>query len=487
VRSTFLSFFLWLVTINLSYSQSVFHEKLYTEYNTYKESFFKSRRFSHKQIQPLINQFNNTRGVATTNVGKSIEGRDISLLSIGNGPITVFLWSQMHGDESTATMAIFDILHFLTKNKSDEVATILNNLNIHFLPMLNPDGAQYFKRRNALNIDINRDALRLQSSEARILKSVRDSLEPSFGFNLHDQSKYYNATGTPHSATISFLAPAYNYEKDVNTVRANAMKVIVKMNGVLQQYIQGKVAKYDDAFEPRAFGDNIQKWGTSAILIESGGLKNDPEKQQIRKLNYVAILSALHSIATKEYEYHNLDAYYNIPDNDRKLFDLKISQLNYNLEEKNYVLDIGIKHHEVELAGKNSYYYASRIDDLGDLSTFYGYNELNASTLMFKPGKVFNKVLLNYDELVKLNINSLLKQGVCYVKMKQIPNKNHHNIPLQIVPENFKVSKRLYPGQNATFTMVNKNNQVKYAVINGFLIDVEKEATPTFKNALIID
>ncbi|MDZ7613027.1 MAG: hypothetical protein U5K51_04450 [Flavobacteriaceae bacterium] len=47
------------------------------------------------------------------------------------------------------------------------------------------------------------------------------------------------------------------------------MKVIVEIDKVVQQYAPGQTGRYDDEFEPRAFGDNIQKWGTSAILIES--------------------------------------------------------------------------------------------------------------------------------------------------------------------------------------------------------------------------
>ncbi|GAH27551.1 unnamed protein product, partial [marine sediment metagenome] len=58
----------------------------------------------------------------------------------------------------------------------------------------------------------------------------------------------------------------------------------------IQKYAPGQVGRYNDDFEPRAFGDNIQKWGTSTILIESGGFQNDTEKQEIRKLNYVSIL-----------------------------------------------------------------------------------------------------------------------------------------------------------------------------------------------------
>ena len=147
--------------------------------------------------------------------------------------------------------------------------SLLRELQIVFIPMLNPDGAERFQRRNALGVDLNRDALRLQSPEAQLLKAKRDELSADWGFNLHDQSRYYAAGNHPRTAAISVLAPAYNYEKEVNAVRERSMRMIGQMNAVLQAYIPGQVARYNDDFEPRAFGDNIQKWGTSTILIES--------------------------------------------------------------------------------------------------------------------------------------------------------------------------------------------------------------------------
>ncbi|NNJ88694.1 MAG: peptidase M14, partial [Eudoraea sp.] len=298
---------------------------LYESYDQYKEPLLNKRRIKHADIQELIIQHRNDPGLTIRKVGKSIEGRDLTLISMGSGTTDVFLWSQMHGNEPTATQAIFDILNFFRSDDFvSEKEAILKSLTLHFLPMLNPDGAEVFKRENRLGIDINRDALRLQSPEGQTLKRVRDSLEADFGFNLHDQSTYYNAERTEKPATISYLAPAYNYEKEINERRGNAMKVIVFMNDIIQQYAPGQVGRYNDDFEPRAFGDNIQKWGTSTILIESGGYSGDPEKQEIRKLNYVSILSAIYSIAKENYKEIALEDYEKIPENDRKLFDLKI-------------------------------------------------------------------------------------------------------------------------------------------------------------------
>ena len=122
------------------------------------------RRVKHDQIQPLIDKIKNKNGFKVTKLGSSIEGRKISMISMGTGDIDIMLWSQMHGDEPTATLAIFDILNFLVDESvfKLEKEKMLSSSRLHFIPMLNPDGAELYKRRNALDIDINRDALSLQ-------------------------------------------------------------------------------------------------------------------------------------------------------------------------------------------------------------------------------------------------------------------------------------------------------------------------------------
>ncbi len=368
--------------------------QLYETYEKYKELSLDKRRIKYHQLQPLLATYRADPFFTVKVVGKSIEGRDLSLVSIGQGKTNVFLWSQMHGNEPTASQAIFDIFNFFdSEDFKTEKQEILNNITLHFLPMLNPDGAERYQRRNVLGVDINRDALRLQSPESQTLKRVRDSLQADFGFNLHDQSTYYNAERTDKPATISYLAPAYNYEKEINESRGNAMKVIVFMNSIIQKYAPGQVARYNDDFEPRAFGDNIQKWGTSTILIESGGYANDIEKQEIRKLNYVSILSAIYTIAKGDYSDIPLEDYEKIPENDRKLFDLKIINATYELLGKPYIIDLGINRLEVAITDSSDFWYSSRIIDQGDLSTYYGYETLDATGYTIRAGKVYPETL----------------------------------------------------------------------------------------------
>ncbi len=463
-----------------------FTDAIYQTYETVKEPSLDKRRIKHRQLAPLLNRYRKDPRFTVKTVGHSIEGRSLELISIGKGDTDVFLWSQMHGDEPTATQAIFDILNFLGNDAFQaEKEAILKNLKLHFLPMLNPDGAELFQRRNRLGIDINRDALRLQSPEGRTLKKVRDSLEADFGFNLHDQSIYYNAERTPKPATISYLAPAYNYEKDVNTVRGNAMKVIVFMNDIIQKYAPGQVGRYNDDFEPRAFGDNIQKWGTSTILIESGGYANDIEKQQIRKLNYVSILSAIFTIAQGSYADIGLEAYEKIPQNDRKLFDFKLSNADYKLLGNTYRMDIGINRLEVNKEDYDSFWYSSRVWDQGDLSTYYGYESLNAEGYTITPGKIAPKTYADPSKLSERTVMELLKEGYAYVRIKNIPLKQLSSpFPIHMISNQYQLPTfDIAVGNNPTF-FLEKDGDVAYAIINGFLIDLET-GQGNFGNAMI--
>ena len=450
------------------HAQDELTSQLYDTYEDYKEPSIGERRIKHADIQPLIQKFKANPKFEVQKVGQSIQGRDLHLISIGSGDSNIFLWSQMHGNEPTATQAIFDILNFLNAPEfQEEKEAILSKLKLHFLPMLNPDGAEVFTRRNALGIDINRDALRLQSPEGQTLKRLRDSLDADFGFNLHDQSTYYNAERTEKPATISYLATAYNYEKDINEVRANAMKVIVYMNEIIQNYAPGQVGRYSDDFEPRAFGDNIAKWGTSLILIESGGYPGDPEKQEIRKLNYVSILSALYTIANESFKNIPIEDYEKIPRNDRKLFDLKIENVIYELLGDDYILDLGIFNNEVDLEGHNQFYYNSSVADQGDLSTYYAYKTFDAQGYKIVPPKMA-KVEQIGDAM------DLLKNGVAYVETEKPEKSEFVHLPLIMVNKDFELkSFRMQPGINPTF-FLEKDEKLTHAVINGFLIDLSK-------------
>jgi hypothetical protein len=261
------------------------------------------RRFTHAQFWDAVENSIHAPTLRYETIGRSILGREIRAVTFGNGPTRILLWSQMHGDEAAATMALADLFRFFAEGTSHPLHQRLGRaLTVVFVPMLNPDGAELFQRQNAIGIDVNRDARRLVTPEARALKSIRDRIEPHFGFNLHDQNARTRAGRSGPASGIALLPPAYDEAKSYNAVRSRARLVAATLANVFAYEIPGRVAKYDDEFNPRAFGDLMQQWGTSTVLIESGALPNDPQKQRLRALNAAAILVALDAIATRGYE-----------------------------------------------------------------------------------------------------------------------------------------------------------------------------------------
>ncbi len=413
-----------------------------------------------------------------------MEGRDIYQVQIGNGPVQVLLWSQMHGDEASATMAIMDIFNFMTRDDQFNPLRerLMKELTLTFIPLLNPDGAERFKRRNAIDIDLNRDAARLQTPEAQLLKRVRDELKADWGFNLHDQNRYYSA-GKGKTATFSFLAPAYNYAKEVNAVRGNAMHLIGVMNNILQEYIPGQVGRYSDSFEPRAFGDNIQKWGTSTILIECGGLAEDPDKQEIRRLHFAMLVAALDAIATQTYKSVGMDVYESIPFNgSNEFFDLLVREVEIDFKGEYYTVDIGFRKDEISYNGNRDYYYRAQIADIGDLSIFHAYESVDALGMQAFPGKTYATTLSSASQLASLDPIKLLQEGYTDVFVTGLSSKARFaTLPFRLIEAGKgKENNNVRMSGNPSL-YIQKDGETRYVVVNGAAYDLERDRDKILK------
>jgi hypothetical protein len=346
-------------------------------YDTFRSADVAPRSCKHAAVNKVIDEYLARDGTALSAqlLGMSVEGRAIRQVTCGTGPLHVLLWSQMHGDETTATLALLDMFNLLSGPAASEgwMREMLTGATLHFIPMLNPDGAERVKRLTAVGIDINRDALKLLTPEARILRDAQQRFMPAFGFNLHDQDP--NSVGqTPNVTTLALLAPSADVGRTVPPGRQRAMKVAALIATVLKPYIGGHCATYDDTFEPRAFGDNIQRWGTSTVLIESGQWPDDPDKAFVRKLNAVALFVALHAIATGSYDSADLAAYNELQRNGDRMLDIIVRGATVtHASGWTGVADIGFT--KTTVPGDSTARYA--VKNIGDLSTFGALKTLN--------------------------------------------------------------------------------------------------------------
>jgi hypothetical protein len=343
-----------------------------------------SRKFTQAEFWSAIEPALRSPALSVAEVGRSLQGRPIRAVTFGNGPTTVLLWSQMHGDESTATMALADILSWLAADSGDHQELkqrLASRLKIVMIPMLNPDGAELFQRENAAGIDINRDARSLSTPEARALKSLRDSIRPQFGFNLHDQNARTLTGGAGSQVAIALLAPAADEDRTWGPARSTARLVSSMITSVLRKEIPGRLARYNDAHEPRAFGDLMQQWGTSTVLIESGAMPDDPEKQKLRTLNVVAILSALDAMATSSWEDADPAVYESIPMNSRSAVDVLIRGGSLVVPGFPPIrADVSLNYEE-SVAKRDP-----RVQSVGDLASVVALDTIDASGLFLHPG-----------------------------------------------------------------------------------------------------
>jgi len=268
----------------------------------------------HKDLQKYLDGLKKS-GLKVGEVGRSYANREIYQVEFGKGPLKVFLWSQMHGDEPTATSALIDMFTVLQKNRDKEwVKKIESAVTIRAVPMVNPDGAEFYQRRNLQGIDINRDAVNLETPEANLLKKLRDEWSPHIGFNLHNQNALTTAGRTEKQAAISFLVVYGDAAKTTSEGHERNKRLVSAMVSAIGPYIPGHIGRYGDEWAPTAFGDNFSAWGTPVILIETGGLHGKDEMFLV-KMNFTAILTALKSVGDGSEKNFSPTGYESLPAN----------------------------------------------------------------------------------------------------------------------------------------------------------------------------
>ncbi|HSK10854.1 MAG TPA: M14 family metallopeptidase [Vicinamibacterales bacterium] len=324
-------------------------------------------------------------------IGRSVEDRALLHLSLGRGPFHVLLWSQMHGDEPTATPALLQMAEYLARHRAEPAAArILDALTIHMVPMLNPDGAHRYQRRNAQGIDVNRDALLLQTPEGRALKALRDRLQPGLGFNLHNQNWRTSAGRTGKPASFSLLSVAFDEARTVTPGRLLTKKTCAVMRDALEAFVPGQVARYDDEFEVRAFGDNVTLWGTPVVLLETGPLGGDQPDTDLVRLNFVALMAALDAVASGSVHKADAGRYESLPINASGIFAILIrgASVVAGTGVAPFTGDVGVaalRAVRTLKEGGREFVQVLRVDDLGDLRVFAGLETIDAAGMFLAP------------------------------------------------------------------------------------------------------
>lgn len=321
--------------------KSALFTQLYKDYNSFKNQEISGRYIRQKDIQVLLDKLGEE--FSLKEIGASVLGKPINSIQFGNGPVKILAWSQMHGNESTTTKAVFDLLNYMNKYKESElVKSILNNCSFCIIPMLNPDGAEAYTRVNANKIDLNRDAQDLSQPESRILRKQFDNFQPDFCLNLHDQRTIFSAGDKAESAVLSFLTPSMDKDRQILPSRIKSMQLIAKIASDLSELLPGRIGRYDDAFNINCTGDTFQSTKTPTILFEAGHFPEDYQREESRKYVFLALISVLKGISEESFKDIDYRDYENIPENKKLFNDIILREA----KTENGVVDIAMQYKE---------------------------------------------------------------------------------------------------------------------------------------------
>jgi zinc carboxypeptidase len=339
------------------------------DYLSIKQNNIQGRYITYNHISKILVDFPSNFKVEK--IGNSVHGSPIESITLGQGSKKIFMWSQMHGNESTTTKAVFDLINLLgTDSKLTE--GILGSCTIKVIPMLNPDGAKAYTRVNANDVDLNRDAQNRSQPESEVLRECYDTFKPDFCFNLHDQRTIFNVGATPKPATVSFLAPAQDENRSISNTRAISMQLIAAMSKQLNTLIPGQIGRYDDTFNANCVGDTFQMLHTPTVLFEAGHFPGDYEREITRRCILNALVTALKVISDGSISDYKKEDYFDIPENKKCFYDVLIKNvhiLNSNKYGEGDAIGILFK----EVLGTDAIEFVPVIEKTGNLKGYFGH------------------------------------------------------------------------------------------------------------------
>jgi len=171
---------------------------------------------STNELMTFLNELNNSSSYMHMEiVGNSLEGRDIPLLVFSkeqvesdefNAKPTVWIEAQVHGNEPAAGESALVTAERLAKEQFGE--EVLENINVVMLPRKNMDGSHYFQREGVLGLDINRDHMKQDYHESRILNKQFNRFTPEVSLTAHE----YGATPNDAFSDIGEEGGAQYYD-----------------------------------------------------------------------------------------------------------------------------------------------------------------------------------------------------------------------------------------------------------------------------------
>jgi len=177
----------WIRVSDTSYADGVLTMKLTAPQDVFWIAYFAP--YSMERHHDLLASIAGLPGVSYHSLGKSLDGQDIDCLTIGEGPVRVWLYARQHPGETMAEWWMEGALEKLT-DEDDPVARVLRReCTFRIVPNMNPDGSKRgHLRTNAAGVNLNREWHAPSADKSPEVLCVRNAMDESgvdFSMDVH--------------------------------------------------------------------------------------------------------------------------------------------------------------------------------------------------------------------------------------------------------------------------------------------------------------
>lgn len=155
---------------------------------------------AYASVSARIDRLRKQPSCRVLNVGRSAEGRQISMLVITDpshsaeisGRTRLLLLCGQHGDEPASVDAMLSLVQNLTTTSNPIYRSILRRNSILVVPTVNPDGLAHFRRQNRNGVDLNRNWTNPNQPETLAIMKIVKTYRPHV---ILDEHEWTSATG----------------------------------------------------------------------------------------------------------------------------------------------------------------------------------------------------------------------------------------------------------------------------------------------------
>ena len=145
--------------------------------------------YSVERHHDLIAAIGSMPGVRQELLGQTLDGQDLDLLTLGEGPKQVWLYARQHPGESMAEWWMEGALEMLVDEDNPVARSLRQRATFHIVPNMNPDGSRRgHLRTNAAGINLNREwhePSMAKSPEVFLVRDRMDQTGVDFAMDIH--------------------------------------------------------------------------------------------------------------------------------------------------------------------------------------------------------------------------------------------------------------------------------------------------------------